>query len=102
MTAYAGGDEYEVLLRYAHDEAAKASKGDQGGWEKEEAEYTRPWYAPWKKVKKSSTAQRTVPADWLMTDIGTGLTSGAEVEKRRAAFGWNELSRSVVPSRVFR
>ncbi|KIM86703.1 hypothetical protein PILCRDRAFT_96084 [Piloderma croceum F 1598] len=49
--------------------------------DEDEGEYSRPWYAPWRKV----------PAEWLQTDIRKGLTDG-DVETRRKGYGYNELS----------
>jgi hypothetical protein len=56
------GEEYEVLLQYAQDEANKLKKSqDDGGEDEEEGEnFTRVWYAPWKKVRKPSDRQRKV------------------------------------------
>ncbi|KAI0920015.1 hypothetical protein AcV7_006027 [Taiwanofungus camphoratus] len=85
------GDEYEVLLRYVNDEVTKLSRGDEGEEEEGEEATTRLWYAPWKKIKKQSLKEKTVPPDWLRTDMTKGLTSGPEIEKRQQAFGYNEL-----------
>ena len=78
------------MLRYAEDEAAKLDRGEDEEGEEEEGEEVRLWYMPWKKVRKGNVKEKKVPQDWLRTDIQQGLPS-AEVDKRRAAFGWNEL-----------
>lgn len=56
------GEEYDVLLRYAADEANKLrkSRGDEGQDDDEDHKYSRVWYAPWKKVKKPSTSAKMV------------------------------------------
>ncbi|KAF7970177.1 hypothetical protein HWV62_24898, partial [Athelia sp. TMB] len=87
---YANGDEYDILLRFAADEAAKLEHGDKDD-EEEEVQYTRPWYAPWKKVKKESSKEKKVPSEWLKTDLTQGLPD-SEIEKRRQGYGYNELS----------
>lgn len=58
--AYANGDEYDILLRFAADEAAKLEHGDEDGDGEEDVQYTRPWYAPWKKVKKENLKEKKV------------------------------------------
>lgn len=58
--AYADGDEYDILLRYANDEAAKLVHGDEDDEDEEEGDFTRPWYAPWKKVRKQSVKEKKV------------------------------------------
>lgn len=60
LLAYANGDEYDVLLRFAADEAAKLDHGDDAAEGEEDVQYTRPWYAPWKKVKKESLKEKKV------------------------------------------
>lgn len=87
---YEEGDEYEILLRFAEDEAAKLGHGENEEGEEEEGEEVRLWYMPWKKVRRGSVKEKKVPQDWLHTDVQQGLPS-AEVDKRRATFGWNEL-----------
>jgi len=42
-TAYANGDEYEILLRYSNDEAAKLAHGSDDDEDEDEDEYSRPW-----------------------------------------------------------
>jgi len=59
-TAYANGDEYEILLRYSNDEAAKLAHGSDDDEDEDEDEYSRPWYAPWRKVHKQSTKEKKV------------------------------------------
>ncbi|KAH7909296.1 hypothetical protein BJ138DRAFT_1127797 [Hygrophoropsis aurantiaca] len=85
-----GGDEYEALLKYAHDEAEKAEHAQGNVDQDDDTTMVRLWYAPWKKVKKGGKAEKRVPPDWLRTDIKQGLT-GAEADKRRSAIGYNEL-----------
>lgn len=85
------GNEYDVLLQFATDEAAKLERGADDEDKEDEGETTRPWYAPWKRVKKESKKEKKVPPDWLKTDMLQGLPSGQEIEKRRAVSGWNEL-----------
>ena len=91
---YEGGDEYDNILRFAHAEAAKLDHGDDDDGQ-EDGGYYRPWFAPWKKLKVKTHHELKVPADWLRTDIQTGLSSGCEVERRRAVAGYNELERQV-------
>ncbi|ORX38213.1 hypothetical protein BD324DRAFT_577481 [Kockovaella imperatae] len=87
------GEEYEVLLRYVEDQAEKQKRrgasGDDDEDDDKDAKYTRPWYAPWKKVKVNGKAKR-VPPEWLETDRRKGLSSG-DIEPRRNEFGYNEL-----------
>ncbi|KZT71324.1 plasma-membrane proton-e [Daedalea quercina L-15889] len=87
---YDNGDEYEILLRYASDEAAKLDHGEADQDEEEAGEETRLWYMPWKKVRKTSAKEKKVPQEWLGTDMRQGLRS-SDIEQRRAAVGWNEL-----------
>ncbi|KAH9930698.1 uncharacterized protein B0H18DRAFT_993122 [Fomitopsis serialis] len=87
---YDDGDEYEILLRYASDEAAKLERGEDAEDEEEEGQEKRLWYMPWKKVRTGKQKEKKVPQDWLQTDTQQGLT-GAEIDKRRKTFGWNEL-----------
>ncbi|KZT01357.1 plasma-membrane proton-e [Laetiporus sulphureus 93-53] len=90
-TAYDEGNEYDILLRYAKDEAAKLKRGEGKEETEEEGQYVRLWYMPWKKVKAVSSKEKKIPLDWLHTDMLQGLPSGPEVDKRRAVYGWNEL-----------
>ncbi|KAH9840682.1 uncharacterized protein C8Q71DRAFT_419758 [Rhodofomes roseus] len=85
-----GGDEYDDLLRFAHAEAAKLNHGDDD-LGKDKSGYYRPWFAPWVKLKGKNNMDLQVPADWLRTEIYTGLSSGPEIERRRAVAGYNEL-----------
>ena len=59
-TAYAEGDEYEILLRYANDEAEKLKHVGEEGDDDGEKEYQRLWYAPWKKVPKEDKKDKKV------------------------------------------
>lgn len=54
------GDEYEVLLRYAEDEAKKLQNKKDDQDEDGEVQTKRLWYAPWKKVKVESGAEKKV------------------------------------------
>lgn len=89
---YEGGDEYDNILRFARAEAAKLDHGD-GDDSQEDGGYYRPWFSPWKKLKVKTHHELKVPADWLRTEIQTGLPSGGEIERRRALAGYNELER---------
>ena len=107
--AYADGDEYELLLRYANEQAAKLSHSREDDRGEEQPDYRRLWYAPWKKVKKQSLKEKKVgpsvrvlvsrsitdttkiPEDWLQTDMTRGL-SDSDVESHRQGYGYNELS----------
>ncbi|KIJ61297.1 hypothetical protein HYDPIDRAFT_177061 [Hydnomerulius pinastri MD-312] len=84
------GDEYDVLLRYAADEAEKLRGAGEDEDKEEEGTYKRLWYAPWKKVKTGGVAERKVPSEWLNTDIAKGL-SDRDIGPRREGFGYNEL-----------
>ncbi|EGO25552.1 hypothetical protein SERLADRAFT_355758 [Serpula lacrymans var. lacrymans S7.9] len=84
------GDEYEALLRYAQDEAAKLDRGEDDEEAEEEGKTKRIWYAPWKKVTQGGKKEKKVPPEWLRTDLTKGI-SASEVEKRRQGFGYNEL-----------
>ncbi|ETW74592.1 P-type ATPase [Heterobasidion irregulare TC 32-1] len=92
---YADGDEYELLLRYANEQAAKLSHSGEDDRDEEQPEYRRLWYAPWKKVKKQSLKEKkvgpSIPEDWLQTDMTRGL-SDSDVESHRQGYGYNELS----------
>ena len=90
-------DEYIRLLKYIELEAKKEKRRrDEGPGDDESEEMRRLWYMPWKKVPvpSTSTKARKVPLSWLETDITQGL-SLAEIETRRARFGYNELERYV-------
>ncbi|TDL15261.1 plasma-membrane proton-e [Rickenella mellea] len=84
------GDEYDIILKYAQDEAAKAAHGGEDENAEDEGQTKRLWYAPWKKVKTGNEKEKQVPPDWLQTNITQGL-SDTEIDKRRQAFGYNEL-----------
>ncbi|KAH9942776.1 hypothetical protein B0H21DRAFT_779923 [Amylocystis lapponica] len=89
---YEGDDEYEIILRYANDEAAKMLHRGDDADDEDEGSTKRLWYAPWKKVKKESTKEKKIPQDWLQTDMTQGLSSGSEIDKRRQLAGYNELT----------
>ncbi|KAJ7441468.1 plasma-membrane proton-e [Mycena galericulata] len=84
------GEEYEVLLRYAKDQAALASKGSDEDDDEGEHQQKRLWYAPWKKVTVKSDKEKKIPDDWLTTNMTQGLEDG-DVDTRRKQFGFNEL-----------
>jgi len=88
-------DEYARLLKFI-DLEAKKEKGrrEDDSAEGEDQEMRRLWYMPWKKVPVQSTKARKVPPSWLETGMSQGL-SDAEVDGRRARFGYNELERCV-------
>ncbi|KAJ7213309.1 plasma-membrane proton-e [Mycena haematopus] len=83
------GEEYDVLLRYAKDQAAQADKHDD---EEDEGDGKRKrlWYAPWKTVAVQSDKEKKIPDDWLQTNMTQGLADN-DVETRRKQFGYNEL-----------
>ena len=54
------GEEYDVLLRYAKDQAALASKHDDDDDDEGEQQQKRLWYAPWKKVSVKSDKEKKV------------------------------------------
>ena len=88
-------DEYIRLLKFIDVESKKEKlrrDEDRGGGEDQEMK--RLWYMPWKKVPALSTTARKVPQSWLETDMSQGL-SLAEIDVRRARFGYNELERYV-------
>jgi H+-transporting ATPase len=88
-------DEYARLLKFIDLEAKKEKrKRDDDGGEVEDHEMRRLWYMPWKKVPVQGTSARKVPQNWLETDMSQGLTD-AEIDGRRARFGYNELERCV-------
>lgn len=62
------GEEYDVLLRYAKDQAELASKGGAEEDEDEEGEGQRKrvWYAPWRTVKVESDKERKVCGPFLV------------------------------------
>ena len=86
-------DEYARLLKFIDLEAKKEKRRRGGdGAEGEGQEMRRLWYMPWKKAPVQSTKARQVPQSWLETDMSRGL-SDAEIDDRRARFGYNELER---------
>lgn len=109
------GEEYDVLLRYARDQAALAGKGDDDDDDEDDGQRKRLWYAPWKTVTVKSEKEKKVrisfvfpclelkccdpqiPDDWLQTDMTQGLAD-SDVDTRRKQFGFNELQRFVDPA----
>jgi H+-transporting ATPase len=53
------GEEYDVLLRYAQDQAALANKQGEDD-NNDDKQQKRLWYAPWKKVKVESDQEKKV------------------------------------------
>ncbi|KAJ7935899.1 plasma-membrane proton-e [Mycena leptocephala] len=84
------GEEYDVLLRYARDQAALAGKGDDDEDDDDDGQRKRLWYAPWKTVTVKSEKEKKIPDDWLQTDMTQGLAD-SDVDTRRKQFGFNEL-----------
>ncbi|KAJ6620759.1 putative hydrogen-exporting ATPase [Mycena sp. CBHHK59/15] len=84
------GDEYDVLLRYANDQAALANKHDGDDDDEGDRPQKRLWYAPWKKVTVKSDKEKKIPEDWLQTSMTQGLTD-SDIDTRRRQFGYNEL-----------
>lgn len=85
-------DEYSNLVRYISTyrdvKGAPVVAEDDGADDYDDMK--RPWYAFWRKEAGPAGAI-VIPADWLETDIHTGLSS-EEVEKRRRKAGFNELA----------
>ncbi|KAI5864565.1 plasma membrane H+-ATPase [Durotheca rogersii] len=86
-------DEYESLIRYVDGYRDPSSEvGDEGILQQNQE---RPWWAFWRRGQTGSAAASPndfdAPGDWLHTPVEDGL-SLAEVERRRAFSGWNELS----------
>ncbi|KAJ7743738.1 plasma-membrane proton-e [Mycena maculata] len=84
------GDEYNVLLQYAKDQAALASKPGDDEDEDGDRRQKRLWYAPWKKVNVKNEKEKKIPDDWLQTNMTQGLAD-TDVDTRRKQFGFNEL-----------
>ncbi|KAJ7120689.1 plasma-membrane proton-e [Mycena crocata] len=84
------GEEYDVLLRYAKDQAALASQGSDEDDDEGDRQTKRLWYAPWKKITTKSDKEKKIPDDWLQTDMSKGL-GDSDVDTRRKQFGFNEL-----------
>ncbi|KAL1876841.1 hypothetical protein VTK73DRAFT_9143 [Phialemonium thermophilum] len=86
--------EYPALDRfistYREDDAARAAQDD----EEKKKNKPIPWWKALFTSTDSSTGKReapTVPEAWLATDIHAGIRD-SDVEDRRKAFGWNELT----------
>ncbi|KAJ6573491.1 plasma-membrane proton-e [Mycena vulgaris] len=84
------GEEYDVLLRYAQDQAALVSKGSDDDEDEGDGQRKRLWYAPWKTVTVKSDKEKKIPDDWLQTNMTQGLAD-SDVDARRKQFGFNEL-----------
>lgn len=74
------------ISTYRDTKGAAAAVDEQEDYD----EKKRPWYAFWRKESGPGGAI-DIPADWLETDINTGLTT-EEVERRRRKTGFNELA----------
>nr|ODN94592.1 plasma-membrane proton-efflux P-type ATPase [Cryptococcus depauperatus CBS 7855] len=85
------GEEYDVLIRYVHDQAERIGRKSNEDDEEddEKVKYIRKWYTPWKKTKVESRGKK-VPPEWLNTDRRKGLSS-SEIDERRKLSGFNEL-----------
>lgn len=86
-------EEYTNLVRYISTfrEGRRKSTASELGIDVDAVK--RPWWAFWKRGKKSGTGDGVfeVPDDWLDTELKQGL-SNTEVENRRKKTGWNELT----------
>ncbi len=86
-------EEYTNLVRYISTfrEGRRKSTASELGIDVDAAK--RPWWAFWKRGKKSGAGDGVfeVPDDWLDTELKQGL-SNTEVENRRKKTGWNELT----------
>ncbi|KAJ0290134.1 hypothetical protein COL940_001240 [Colletotrichum noveboracense] len=84
-------EEYKSLVRYIdtyRDPNAEVEEIEDSG-----ASASHPSWMFWKKKADGTSGQSAfvTPADWLNTDMKTGLDP-MEVERRRKYTGWNELS----------
>lgn len=80
LPGYDKGDEYDILLRYVSDEAEK-SKHKKDEDEDGEKKFTRPWYAPWKKVEVKSDKEKTVRV-FAFLHFGLILHVGSAIARR--------------------
>ncbi|MCO5598746.1 hypothetical protein L7F22_052844 [Adiantum nelumboides] len=88
-------EEYSALIDFIRSQ--KTNSGDEEGQDETHIEKRRNWLTPWKvtevRVNKMGEIEEVaakVPASWLETEMTRGI-SEADVQKRRAAFGYNEL-----------
>lgn len=88
-------EEYSALIDFIRSQ--KGNSGEDEAQDETHIEKRRNWLTPWKttevRVNKMGEVEEVaakVPASWLETDMIHGI-SDAEVQKRRQAFGWNEL-----------
>ncbi|UZJ52540.1 hypothetical protein CBS101457_001860 [Exobasidium rhododendri] len=88
-------DEYTQLIEFIRSQ--KTATADEEGGNDTHIVKKRSFLTPWKvkeiRVNKNGEAEEVaakVPTSWLETDMARGLND-SEVQKRRAAFGWNEL-----------
>lgn len=85
-------DEYQSLIRYI--DTYRDPREHQGGEEDLDAGDAKkaPWWAFWRpKGATKNLSDFSTPADWLTTNIATGLDT-LEVERRRKYAGFNELT----------
>ncbi|KZT60582.1 plasma-membrane proton-e [Calocera cornea HHB12733] len=87
-----GSDEYDTLLKFIDREAERQRKHDEeaGDGEEKKMKKTRVWYMPWKVVEVEDDTEKTVPKNWMETDMTKGLDDSA-ITERRQKFGYNEL-----------
>ncbi len=88
-------EEYSQLIEFIR--AQKSTSGDEEGEDETRVVKKREFPAFWKtkevRVNKHGEVEEVaqkVPASWLETDMLKGI-SEADVQKRRALFGYNEL-----------
>ncbi|EPQ30402.1 uncharacterized protein PFL1_01928 [Pseudozyma flocculosa PF-1] len=91
----AANEEYQALIEFIR--AQKTNAADEGEDDGSHVVRKRNWLMPWKvteqRVNKHGEVEelsQKVPASWLETDMMRGI-SEADVQKRRAMFGYNEL-----------
>ncbi|PWN54459.1 putative PMA1-H+-transporting P-type ATPase [Violaceomyces palustris] len=91
----APSEEYATLIQFIRDQ--KTHSGEEDGDDGSRIVRKRNWLMPWKvteqRVNKNGEVEelpQKTPASWLETDMTKGI-SEADVQKRRAMFGFNEL-----------
>ncbi|PWN35466.1 putative PMA1-H+-transporting P-type ATPase [Meira miltonrushii] len=93
--ASGANEEYSALIDFIRSQKGQTS--DDENQDETHIEKRRNWLMPWKvtevRVNKLGEVEEVaakVPSSWLETEMAHGI-SEAEVQKRRAAFGYNEL-----------
>lgn len=88
-------EEYSALINFIREQ--KGHSGDDENQDETHIEKRRSWLTPWKttevRVNKMGEVEEVaakVPSSWLETEMTRGI-SEADVQKRRQAFGFNEL-----------